>query len=151
MSKAKPAPTRTSRPAQSATVRAAQADNAGTAGTTHHPPARKAELAAAQKAGPRARPRVVEPEGDPRDLGALIRVQATRTGFVDNARRREGDVFDVHEIEFSDKWMIRVDGDTPTQITGPKAALERDHDERLAGKLRTPSTDPLGASTGPRA
>jgi len=82
-----------------------------------------------------ARPRVQEPEGEDRDLGARIRVQATKVGFVDNARRREGDVFDVYEAEFSDRWMVRVNEATPTRTTGPKAALKKIHDEAISGKL----------------
>lgn len=100
-----------------------------------------------------ARPRVQEPEGEPRDLGPMIRVQATAVGFVDNARRREGDVFDVHEAEFSDRWMVRVTEDTPERITGPAAALRKIHDDAMPGKLAKTAaakieagdTDPLGS------
>jgi len=96
-----------------------------------------------------ARPRVQEPEGEERDLGPLVRVQATRVGFVDNARRREGDVFDVHEAEFSDKWMVRVTEDVPTKITGPAAALKKIHDDALPGKMARSAaeTDPLGTKS----
>lgn len=94
-----------------------------------------------------ARPRVQEPEGEARDLGALIRVQATRVGFVDNARRREGDVFDVHEAEFSDRWMQRVEDTTRERTTGPKEALAKIHDEKLAAKFGPGATadNPLNA------
>lgn len=99
-----------------------------------------------------ARPRVQEPEGPPRDLGPMIRVQATAVGFVDNARRREGDVFDVHEAEFSDRWMVRVTEDTPERVTGPAAALRKIHDDAMPGKIAKgraaaaeAGDDPLGA------
>lgn len=97
-----------------------------------------------------ARPRNTVEEGDERDLGPMIRVQATAVGFVDNARRREGDVFDVHEAEFSDRWMVRVHDETPERITGPKAALTKIHDEKLVAKFGTGATvegDPLGSKS----
>jgi len=96
---------------------------------------------------PRARPRRSTDEGPPRELGPLITVRALKTGFVDNVRRREGDVFDVHEVEFSENWMVVVDGDTPRQTTGPAAALKRIHDETIAGRLGTPASDPLGVNS----
>lgn len=119
-------------------------------------PSRAAEMAAAKKL-PRARP--AQPaEGEdapPRELGQLLRVRATRMGFIDNVRRREGDVFDVHEAEFTDKWMEPVEGDAPLRITSGKEELQRKHDEILAGKFagrgaaQQGSADPLGVDAGP--
>lgn len=67
-------------------------------------------------------------------LGRKIRVKATQTGFVDNVRRREGDVFDVREGEFSERWMEVVDGTTPPKSTGSAAALKAHHDAVLASR-----------------
>lgn len=96
-----------------------------------------------------ARKRVAEPEAEERDLGPLMRVQATHVGYIDNVRRREGDVFDVHEAEFSDRWMERVDDNTPERLTGPAASLKRIHDEALPGKLAkgAAADDPLGTKS----
>jgi len=100
---------------------------------------------------PKARPRKAVDEMPDRDLGPLIRVRAFAVGFVDNVRRREGDVFDVHTTEFSDQWMEPVDGRTPESITGPQAALKGHHDRTMAerAQLRKGATgaphDPLGA------
>jgi len=100
---------------------------------------------------PKARPRRAIDEAPDRDLGPLIRVRALEVGFIDNVRRREGDVFDVHQVEFSDRWMEPVDGRTPESITGPQAALKGHHDRTMAerGTLRKGATgaphDPLGA------
>lgn len=113
---------------------------------------------------PRARPRRGRDELPERDLGPLIRVRAFAVGFVDNVRRRVGDVFDVHLAEYTDTWMETVDGSTPEQITGPQAALKTHHDtvmaeraaqRRAAGGTRVAAADdhdPLGAQAfGPRA
>jgi hypothetical protein len=101
---------------------------------------------AARQPGPVAKAGPTEPRPDARHLGKLIRVRATKTGFVDNVRRREGDVFDVHAKEFSEKWMETVDGSTPTQITGPAQALKNIHDQAVPGKLKTTGDNPLGAA-----
>lgn len=65
-------------------------------------------------------------------LGPVMRVKATQTGFYDNARRRAGDVFDIREKEYSDRWMEPVDGSTPKRTTSNKQALKRHHDKTLA-------------------
>lgn len=70
-----------------------------------------------------------------REKGKRIRVAAVRMGYYDHARRRPGDVFDVYEADFSDRWMETVDGSTPIKITTPKQALKAHHDERLAGRV----------------
>lgn len=115
-------------------------------------PSRAAELAAAKKL-PRARPPVpVEGEDAPaRDLGPLVRVRATRMGFIDNVRRREGDVFDVHEAEYTDKWMDVVEGDVPLKVTSGKQELQKKHDEILGGRIAGRGGDPLGSATGEEA
>lgn len=69
---------------------------------------------------------------DGSDLGATIRVTATRVGYIDHVRRRVGDVFDVKEKQFTDSWMEAVDAYTPTKVTSAPQALKRAHDETLA-------------------
>jgi hypothetical protein len=65
-------------------------------------------------------------------LGPEMIVRATRTGYLDDARRREGDVFKIRQKQFSSKWMVPVDGSTPLKTTSNKAALKKFHDETLA-------------------
>jgi hypothetical protein len=69
-------------------------------------------------------------------LGPVIRVAATKMGFVHNVRRRAGDVFDVREKEFSPRWMRRVDGSTPPKATTSKQALKAQNTEELANRHR---------------
>lgn len=80
-------------------------------------------------------------------LGKVIRVRATQMGYIDHVRRRVGDVFDVREGEFSDRWMEVVDGSTPPTMTTSKKALAAATDEafeKTNGKKRA------SASTGDR-
>lgn len=105
------------------------------------PPAQVAKTERMMAASPAA---ANEDEAPRRNLGPLVRVRATRMGFVDNVRRREGDVFDVHQAEFTEKWMEVVDGKTPPRSTTGKQELERKHDETLAEKARI-ANDPLGS------
>lgn len=45
-----------------------------------------------------------------------MKVRATRLGFYDLKRRREGDVFSIeNERQFSEKWMARVP-DTAAEV-----------------------------------
>ncbi len=80
--------------------------------------------------------------------GKRIRVSATRTGYYDHARRRPGDVFDVYESEFSERWMQVVDGSTPKKITTGAQALKAQHDERLASRMLDRKGGRVPASTG---
>lgn len=80
-------------------------------------------------------------------LGKKIRVRATQTGFIDNVRRRAGDVFDVREGEFSEKWMETVDGSTPKKATGAQASLTAHHDDVVAERLSAKTGAPA-KSTG---
>lgn len=78
---------------------------------------------------------VPDPTPPQRSLGTKIRVRATRIGYFDHIRRREGDVFTIrNEPAFSDKWMERVDPRTPEVITTSKEDLRRKHDEILHDK-----------------
>ena len=81
---------------------------------------------------------------DGSDLGPVIRVTATRVGYIDHVRRRVGDVFDVREKQFTDSWMAPVDDRTPTKVTSAPQALKRAHDETLAeraGQKKTSTGD----------
>lgn len=104
-------------------------------------PAAKAAPSLAPKAAPKGAPNFEElrdaraAEGRPAPSGKLFRVRATKTGYIHDARQREGDVFDVTKQEFSEKWMEVVDGSTPPKTTSNKAALKRHHDETLAARV----------------
>jgi len=74
-------------------------------------------------------------------LGPVIRVTATKMGFIHNVRRRAGDVFDVREKEFSERWMQRVDGRTPPKATTSKQALKAQNTEDLATRHREVAND----------
>lgn len=63
-----------------------------------------------------------------------IRVRATKSGYHDLIRRREGDVFTVHESVFSSKWMERVPAATPERVTTGNEELRRQHDETVAAR-----------------
>lgn len=68
---------------------------------------------------------------------ARIKVRATKLGYYDNARRREGDVFVLESevdkagklVAFSDKWMERVPNETPVSITTGNQQLQKDHED----------------------
>lgn len=47
----------------------------------------------------------------------MVRVRATALGFYGHIRRREGDVFDVPEELFSERWMQRVSDTEPEKKT----------------------------------
>lgn len=85
------------------------------------------------------------------EVGRVIRVTATKMGYIDHVRRRAGDVFDVEEKNFSADWMTVVDGSTPPKTTTAKASLQAIHDEALADKLASrASGGGSGRSTGDR-
>lgn len=69
--------------------------------------------------------------------GQKIRVRATRLGYYDHVRRREGDVFTytLTERELARKggglptWVERVDPRTPERITTGVEELRKKHDD----------------------
>jgi hypothetical protein len=64
------------------------------------------------------------------------RVRATRMGYYDHARRREGDVFTIASPrEFSAKWMEPVHAATPERLTSMPQAMRQQHDEILGGTM----------------
>jgi hypothetical protein len=71
------------------------------------------------------------------------KVRARELGYYDNARRRPGDVFTVNGPV--GRWMEPVDAGTPESTTGPQAAIDRQHDELLAGMT---ATRPAGGAGG---
>lgn len=79
--------------------------------------------------------------------GGRLKVRALAQCFVDNGRRREGDVFTVDRKDFNPKCMEPVDASTREQITGPNAAIAREHDAILGGKITsaTPAASPADA------
>lgn len=106
-------------------------------------PADSAAANAAPAAGAKLADAVLDKKQD-------IKVQATRLGYYEHARRRTGDVFVIHSLrEFSSKWMVRVAPETPERITTGKQDLQRQHDEinaqRMAG-AGAPAAAPTGAA-----
>lgn len=65
-----------------------------------------------------------------------LKVRATRMGYYDHARRREGDVFVVEAGDFRPTWMEKVDGETPTQTTTAQQALTQAHVETIQQAAR---------------
>lgn len=84
-------------------------------------PAKQVEGASSQALDPEVQPHQrINPDD-------AIRVQAKAQGYYGDILRRVGDVFDIaDETAFSDKWMRRVPDDTPTVVTTPNAALEKE-------------------------
>jgi len=59
--------------------------------------------------------------------GIKVRVLEGRVGYFDHSRRREGDVFTIpNEEAFSERWMERVDEETPDRLTTAKGALAKE-------------------------
>ena len=53
-----------------------------------------------------------------------MKVRATRLGFYDQKRRKEGEVFILHDPKlFSDKWMVALDGKPPVKKSKLKAKV----------------------------
>jgi hypothetical protein len=80
-----------------------------------------------------------------------IRVRATRLGYYDHARRREGDVFTIaDEAAFSSKWMQKVAANTPESLSTSQTAIQREHDRILQEKapavMEANEGDPSGAA-----
>ncbi len=88
------------------------------------------------------KPEALRPQTVP---AARIKVIATKLGYYDLRRRREGDVFFIkNESEFSHKWMERAEPSTPLKQTTPQEALNKVHDDILGGRVTGDrSTEPL--------
>jgi hypothetical protein len=69
-----------------------------------------------------------------------VKVRATRLGYYDHARRREGDVFvmDEHQVA-THSWVERVPSNTPESISTSQDAINLAHDELLAAKAAPPT------------
>lgn len=100
---------------------------------------------------------VLDPEAqNPRRERGGVRVVATKTGYYADKLQRPGDVFTIHDDEFSTTWMAYVDSSTPESNTSPNAALRREHDAIVSGAPRTdgivtgrddvPNTVPTGTA-----
>jgi hypothetical protein len=90
----------------------------------------KSPARAPRRPGSPARRRTVaQPKGG-------IRVQATQTGYYDDARRRPGDVFTIRsEQQFSKKWMVKVAAGTREKTTTGRQALQQHHDAENRARL----------------
>jgi 2-phospho-L-lactate transferase/gluconeogenesis factor (CofD/UPF0052 family) len=86
------------------------------------------------KPGKNPAPAATEPKAKTR----RIKVRATSKGYYDHAIRREGDVFVVDEKDLSQKWMEKVDVDTPEKVSGAQEAINLANGELKAGR-RSPA------------
>jgi hypothetical protein len=77
-------------------------------------------------------------------VGTKVKVRAKKTGYYNDNRFRQGDVFLVLAEDFSQKWMEHADPRARAQAkgTGPNAAIAREHDA-IVGKV-TRDTGPTG-------
>ena len=67
---------------------------------------------------------------------AAIRVRAIRLGYYDHIRRREGNVFTLHEAKhFSDRWMVKVHSREKETFTTAQQAINLHHDELVSGRM----------------
>lgn len=92
---------------------------------------------------PRPKDHPGKPATAPKAKTRRVKVVATRTGYYDHARRREGDVFIIEEADFSDAdrtdkvpagWMRRVPANTPESISTSQDAIDKAHDDLLQTK-----------------
>ena len=74
-----------------------------------------------------------------------VRVRASRIGFYDNQRYREGDVFTVDKSELGD-WMEVVPAETPARVTTGRQDLRKKHDEAVS--MASPAPLAVPESTG---
>jgi hypothetical protein len=78
----------------------------------------------------------------PKPKAKRVRVVAVgKTGYYDHARRREGDVFDIDEKDFSDAdnpeyqgWMRKVPMTTELSHSTSQDEINRQHDEILSAR-----------------
>lgn len=117
-----PARPRTTAPAPAPARAARRADTAPAA-----PPARRpaAPVARAAKPVPATR----------------VRVRALKMGFINNERRRVGEVFSVDRRHFNPSWMLEVGANTPGRRITAKEELKQKHDELLAKKVAGEAID----------
>ena len=82
----------------------------------------------------------------------VLKVRATRVGFYDNRRLREGDVFVLAKKEdFSAAWMEPVATSVREHVTSAPEALKKQHDELLREKYvptGTPQVSDEDGATG---
>ena len=80
--------------------------------------------------------------GAPAAKPKRIKVRATRTGYYDHKRFRQGDVFILHdETLFSDSWMERVPVGTPERVTTGQQELQRQKDMAIAERAQAGDVD----------
>lgn len=99
--------------------------------------AKKAKAKTAKsKTAPKATPKEVQKAAVRGTAKAprVIRVRATKLGYYQHERRREGDVFDfsmehVNTDGSLPSWIEPVDRRTPKRTTTPNEALKQQHDE----------------------
>lgn len=101
-------------------------------------------------------PAVPESQRDDRARGKnRVLVEATQMGYYDHTRRRAGETFYINDpADFSKRWMRKApSGAKPMPATLPNAAIRREHDAILAGKIsgvtggidQAPEANPLDA------
>lgn len=71
---------------------------------------------------------------EPKAKTKRVKVRATRLGYYDHGRRREGDVFVIDDKDFSTTWMERVADSTPEQVSGAQDAIDKANGELKAGR-----------------
>lgn len=104
---------------------------------------------------PSARRRAEPTDAPPRPRA--LKVRAIKEGYYDDKLRRVGDVFLIDATpkrhndptrlqNFSEKWMERVDAETPERLTSNNDVIRQQHDALQAAKAEQPTgdADPLG-------
>lgn len=76
-------------------------------------------------------------------VGQKVKVRATRMGYYDHVRRREGDVF-AYTLGPKEKalpsWVEPVDPRTPERVTTGVQELRQKHDEILRDRMPAQGT-----------
>lgn len=103
-----------------------------------------AKKKAAKPAKP-AKPAAKAAETVERSTAAGFKVRALQTGYYNDERKREGDVFMLKRAgDFSDRWMERVDKRTPERTTTSQEVLDRES-QKIRDGATTGGANPLDA------
>lgn len=62
-----------------------------------------------------------------------MKVRATRLGYYVDRRVKVGEIFEVPESHFSDKWMEKVEGEKPAKKSKASKEPEQDAGEGSTG------------------
>lgn len=80
--------------------------------------------------------------------GEGLKVRATRVGYYDNIRRREGDTFTIKSEQEKGSWMEYENANVADKTTTGQEAINKQNAELLSERMQQKATggaNPLGA------